>query len=167
MAFPWCDIECDFFTRVMLAAKVTSASRRPRHNESSRFSVAYVLVDCSFFASSRSPFATSTTYPTFHFERIIRAVPISPTLNLPISTTLNIARKGTPCWKLRFLHFRFVGGRRPPRTFKLRTRTHLDTIYTFQSIVMVPVQNCGFRFSRGSPTPTLPDSLRTHDLTST
>ena len=30
------------------------------------------------------------------FGRIIRPVPISPTLNLPISTTLNIARKGYP-----------------------------------------------------------------------
>ena len=45
---------------------------------------------------SRSPLSLSTASPRFTFGRIFRPVPISPTLNLPISATLNIARKGVP-----------------------------------------------------------------------
>ena len=51
---------------------------------------------CVRVSLSRSPLSLSMTSPRFAFGRIFRPVPISSTLNLPISATLNIARKGYP-----------------------------------------------------------------------
>ena len=51
---------------------------------------------CLRVSLSRSPLSLSMASPRFTFGRIFRPVPISPTLNLPISATLNIARKGVP-----------------------------------------------------------------------
>ena len=51
--------------------------------------------------------------------------------------------------------FRILVGRRLGGMFKLRIGTRLDMLNTLQPFAIVWHQNCRFRFSKGSPTPTL------------
>ena len=59
-----------------------------------------------------------------------------------------------------------VGGRRVDGTLKLRSGTRRHILNTIPSICRVQHENCRFRFSSGSPAPTLSKPSRARVLTS-